>query len=168
MAVRNRRHRAFTSAFAHIAAAIDPVYKALTRAAGVPFGGTAYLSLEDADEPYSEGVKFSAMPPMKRFLDMEQLSGGERTVAALALLFAIHSYRPAPFFILDEIDAALDNANVHRVAHFIRAQAPATQFIVISLKGAFYEKAESLIGIYRDPVDVSSKLLSLKLADYPQ
>ena len=52
------------------------------------------------------------MPPLKRFRDMDQLSGGERTVAALALLFAIHSFQPAPFFVLDEVDAALDNANV--------------------------------------------------------
>lgn len=168
MAVRNRRHRAFTTAFKHIAEAIDPIYKELTRSESVPTGGTAYLSLEDADEPYNEGIKFNAMPPMKRFLDMEQLSGGERTVAALALLFAIHSYRPAPFFILDEIDAALDNANVQRVSQFIRSKSPRTQFIVISLKGSFYEKAESLIGIYRDPQEISSKILSLKLTEYPE
>lgn len=168
MTIRNKRHRAFTSAFKHIAEAIDPIYKELTRSEAVPTGGTAYLSLEDADEPYNEGIKFNAMPPMKRFLDMEQLSGGERTVAALALLFAIHSYRPAPFFILDEIDAALDNANVLRVAQFIRAKSHSTQFIVISLKGSFYEKAESLIGIYRDVGEVSSKILSLKLSEYAE
>ena len=169
MSVRNRRHRAFTNAFKHISEAIDPIYKELTKSEAVPTGGTAYLSLEDADEPYNEGVKFNAMPPMKRFLDMEQLSGGERTVAALALLFAIHSYRPAPFFILDEIDAALDNANVQRVASFIRSKkSRSTQFIVISLKGSFYEKAESLIGIYRDPTEISSKILSLKLTDYSE
>jgi structural maintenance of chromosome 1 len=114
------------------------------------------------------------MPPMKRFLDMEQLSGGEKTVAALALLFAIHSYRPAPFFILDEIDAALDNTNVQRVAMFIknynnnRSLNSTVQFIVISLKASFYEKAESLIGIYRDPQDKSSKILTLKLSEYPE
>ncbi len=168
MTVRNRRHRLFSKAFKHISEAIDPIYKELTRSEAVPTGGTAYLSLEDADEPYCEGIKFHAMPPMKRFLDMEQLSGGERTVAALALLFAIHSFRPAPFFILDEIDAALDNANVQRVAAFIRAKAPQTQFIVISLKGSLYERAESLIGIYRDPQEIASKILSLKLTDYAE
>lgn len=168
LVIRTRRQRAFNSAFKHISEAIDPIYKELTRSEAVPTGGTAYLSLEDADEPYLEGIKYHAMPPMKRFLDMEQLSGGERTVAALALLFAIHSYRPAPFFILDEIDAALDNANVQRVASFIRAKSPSTQFIVISLKGSLYEKAESLIGIYRDPEEISSKILSLKLSEYPE
>lgn len=169
MVIRNKRHRAFTNAFKHISESIDPIYKELTRSEAVPTGGTAYLSLEDADEPYNEGIKFNAMPPMKRFLDMEQLSGGERTVAALALLFAIHSYRPSPFFILDEIDAALDNANVQRVSSYIRSKkSQSTQFIVISLKGSFYEKAESLIGIYRDPSEISSKILSLKLTDYSE
>lgn len=168
MSVRNKRHRLFTKAFKHISEAIDPIYKELTRSETVSTGGTAYLSLEDSDEPYCEGIKFHAMPPMKRFLDMEQLSGGERTVAALALLFAIHSFRPAPFFILDEIDAALDNANVQRVAAFIRAKAPQTQFIVISLKGSLYERAESLIGIYRDPQEIASRVLSLKLTDYAE
>jgi structural maintenance of chromosome 1 len=167
-AVRVKRHERFTTAFKHIATSIATIYKELTRSEAVPNGGTAYLSLEDADEPYNEGIKFNAMPPMKRFLDMEQLSGGERTVAALALLFAIHSFRPAPFFILDEIDAALDNANVQRVAQFIRSKSASTQFIVISLKGSFYEKAESLIGIYRDPSEITSKILSLKLSEYPE
>lgn len=60
------------------------------------------------------------MPPMKRFRPLSELSGGEKTVAALALLFAIHSYKPAPFFVLDEIDAALDNINVNRVSAYIR------------------------------------------------
>ena len=169
LAVKARRTRLFTAAFRHISEAIDPIYKELTRSEAVPTGGTAYLSLEDGDEPYLEGIKFHAMPPMKRFLDMEQLSGGEKTVAALALLFAIHSFRPAPFFILDEIDAALDNANVQRVAAFIRSKATAaTQFIVISLKGGLYERAESLIGIYKDPEVRGSRVLSLRLTDYPE
>lgn len=98
-------------------------------------GGVAYLSLEDTEvrshlllclymmadelyqEPYLHGIKYHAMPPMKRFRDMEQLSGGEKTMAALALLFAIHSFKPSPFFVLDEVDAALDNTNVGRIAN---------------------------------------------------
>jgi structural maintenance of chromosome 1 len=77
------------------------------------------------------------MPPMKRFRDMEQLSGGEKTMAALALLFAIHTYQPSPFFVLDEVDAALDNTNVGRIADYIRTNSsPTFQFIVISLKGS--------------------------------
>ncbi|CAG8779525.1 4083_t:CDS:10, partial [Gigaspora margarita] len=127
-----------------------------------PLGGTAYLSLEDTEEPYLDGVKYHAMPPMKRFRDMEQLSGGEKTMAALALLFAIHSYQPSPFFVLDEVDAALDNTNVGKIANYIREHASDTfQFIVISLKSTLYEKAQALVGIYRDQEINSSKTLTL-------
>jgi structural maintenance of chromosome 1 len=73
--------------------------------------------LDDSEEPFKGGMKFNAMPPMKRFRDMEQLSGGEKTVAALALLFAIHSFHPAPFFVMDEVDAALDNSKSELGAH---------------------------------------------------
>ncbi|KAF5825689.1 hypothetical protein DUNSADRAFT_7548, partial [Dunaliella salina] len=76
----------------------------------IEIGGNAYLSLEDQDEPYQAGIKYTAMPPTKRFRDMEQLSGGEKTVAALALLFAIHSYRPSPFFVLDEVSPKISCA----------------------------------------------------------
>ncbi|KAG2067941.1 P-loop containing nucleoside triphosphate hydrolase protein [Suillus decipiens] len=120
----------------------------LTKGKASPMGGVAYLSLEDSEEPYNAGIKYHAMPPMKRFRDMEQLSGGEKTVAALALLFAIHSYQPAPFFVLDEVDAALDNTNVAKIANYIRSQASDSfQFIVISLKGSLYERGNSLVGI---------------------
>jgi hypothetical protein len=78
-------------------------------------GGVGGRRLENQEEPFLHGVKFTAMPPTKRFRDMDQLSGGERTVAALGLLFAIHSFHPSPFFVLDEVDAALDNTNVEKV-----------------------------------------------------
>ena len=78
-------------------------------------------------EPFLHGIKYTAMPPTKRFRDMEQLSGGEKTVAALALLFAIHNFRPSPFFVLDEVDAALDNTNVGKVANYIRKKTRADQ-----------------------------------------
>jgi structural maintenance of chromosome 1 len=159
--VRARRHALFSRAFAHVAASIDPIYKELTRSAAHPGGGQAYLSLENSEDPYLGGVKFSAMPPTKRFRDMEQLSGGEKTVAALALLFAVHSFHPSPFFVLDEVDAALDASNVARVAAYVRrmtrpGQPGAFQGIVISLKDVFYEKADGLVGVCRDPARGSS------------
>ncbi|KAL1922042.1 uncharacterized protein VTP21DRAFT_10684 [Calcarisporiella thermophila] len=167
-AIRDERYRLFYDAFSHISQKIDQIYKELTKSKVFPLGGTAYLSLGDSEEPYLDGIKYHAMPPMKRFRDMEQLSGGEKTIAALALLFAFHSYKPAPFFVLDEVDAALDNANVARIANYIRNQAGEQyQFIVISLKAALYEKAEALVGIYRDQDINSSKTLSLRLDAYP-
>lgn len=78
---------------------------------------------------------------------MSNLSGGEKTVAALALLFAIHSFQPAPFFVLDEVDAALDNTNIGKVASYITEKTSSLQTIVISLKEEFYSHADSLIGV---------------------
>lgn len=105
------------------------------------------------------------MPPLKRFRDMEHLSGGEKTMAALALLFAIHSYQPSPFFVLDEVDAALDNTNVARIANYIRDHAaPGMQFIVISLKTGLFQLSETLVGIYRDQTENSSNTLTLDVS----
>jgi len=124
------------------------------------------LTLESTDEPYLAGIKFNAIPPNKRFRDMEQLSGGEKTVAALALLFAIHSYQPSPFFVLDEIDAALDVSNVNKVAGYLRARKEDLQSIVISLKDSFFEKADALVGIYKDKAENSSRTATLDLSPY--
>lgn len=168
-AIKQKRYDLFYKAYSHVAQKIDQVYKELTRSRTHPLGGTAYLTLENNEEPYLDGVKYHAMPPMKRFRDMEQLSGGEKTVAALALLFAIHSYHPSPFFVLDEVDAALDNANVAKIANYIKKHASDDlQFIVISLKNSLYETSEALVGIYRDHESRSSKALTLDLTAYEE
>uniref|UniRef100_A0A1D2AFX7 Structural maintenance of chromosomes protein n=1 Tax=Auxenochlorella protothecoides TaxID=3075 RepID=A0A1D2AFX7_AUXPR len=170
-AVRAARHDAFTAAFEHVAACIDPIYKELTSSAVHPSGGQAYLALDSADEPFCAGVKFSAMPPTKRFRDMEALSGGEKTVAALALLFAVLSFRPCPFFVMDEVDAALDAANVVRVANYLRHMTRRStdgsfQGIVISLKDSFYDKADALVGVCRHPDTSASATFTLDLNAY--
>eukprot|EP00177_Eucheuma_denticulatum_P005215 GFKZ01009501.1.p1 GENE.GFKZ01009501.1~~GFKZ01009501.1.p1 ORF type:complete len:1248 (-),score=264.28 GFKZ01009501.1:275-4018(-) len=164
--VRQKRQDRFSNCFTHVADKISEVYKQLTKSTAYPMGGVAYLSLEQQDEPYLAGIKFNAMPPTKRFRDMEQLSGGERTVAALALLFAIHDFRPSPFFVLDEVDAALDNLNVGKVSTYIKSRAPELQTIVISLKDSFYERADALVGIFRDISLKSSRLLTLELTRF--
>lgn len=165
--IKRRRCELFNRAYNHISERIDPIYKELTRGRAAPMGGIAYLSLEDTEEPYLSGIKYHAMPPMKRFRDMDQLSGGEKTMAALALLFAVHSYQPAPFFVLDEVDAALDSQNVAKVSDYIRQHAnDAFQFIVISLKASLYERSQALVGIYRDQEVNSSATLTLNLEAY--
>ncbi|KAL9617966.1 MAG: hypothetical protein Q9160_007271 [Pyrenula sp. 1 TL-2023] len=162
-----RRSELFNKAFTHISDQISSIYKDLTRSTNFPIGGQAYLDIEDSDEPYLDGIKYHAMPPLKRFRDMEHLSGGEKTMAALALLFAVHSYQPSPFFVLDEVDAALDNANVAKIANYIRDHAgPGMQFIVISLKTGLFQQSEALVGIYRDQGANSSKSLTLDLRKY--
>jgi structural maintenance of chromosome 1 len=167
--VKTQRYDRFMEAFNHISKKIDEIYKELTKSAASPLGGSAYLTLEDDEEPYNSGIKYHAMPPMKRFRDMELLSGGEKTMAALALLFAIHSYQPSPFFILDEVDAALDNANVTRIANYIKKSAgPNFQFIVISLKNSLFEKSDALVGIFREQRQNSSRTVTLDLREYPE
>jgi structural maintenance of chromosome 1 len=87
---RSERREKFMRAFNHVASVIDAIYKQLTRSKNFEVGGKAYLTVDNAEEPFLHGIKYTTMPPMKRFRDMDQLSGGEKTVAALALLFAIH------------------------------------------------------------------------------
>lgn len=164
-AVKEKRFDLFNKAFTHISEQISHVYKDLTRSATFPLGGQAYLDIEDSDAPYLSGIKYHAMPPLKRFRDMEHLSGGEKTMAALALLFAVHSYQPSPFFVLDEVDAALDNANVEKIRNYIREHAgPGMQFIVISLKTGLFQGSESLVGVYRDQDANSSNTLTLDVS----
>ncbi|KAI2643284.1 P-loop containing nucleoside triphosphate hydrolase protein [Xylaria nigripes] len=167
-AVKTKRFELFDKAFTHIRAQISQVYKDLTRSDQYPLGGQAYLDIEeDTDKPYLSGIKYHAMPPLKRFRDMEHLSGGEKTMAALALLFAIHSYQPSPFFVLDEVDAALDNANVEKIKNYIRNHAgPGMQFIVISLKAGLFQDSESLVGVYRDQEVNTSKTLTLDVSSF--
>jgi structural maintenance of chromosome 1 len=165
--IKQKRFELFSKAFSHIREHIKTVYKDLTRSAAFPLGGQAYLDIEDSDAPYLSGIKYHAMPPLKRFRDMEHLSGGEKTMAALALLFAIHSYSPSPFFVLDEVDAALDNANVEKIKNYIREHSgPGMQFIVISLKTGLFQGSESLVGVFRDQEANSSKTLTLDLRKY--
>ena len=167
--VREERYEKFMEAFEHVSNNIDDVYKELTKSKVSPLGGSAFLTLEDEEEPYSFGIKYHIMPPLKRFRDMENLSGGEKTIGALALLFAVHSYHPSPFFVLDEVDAALDNANVNRIANYIsKNRGPNFQFIVISLKNNLFEKSDSLVGIYRDQDENSSKILTVDLRGYEE
>jgi len=90
LALKKKRCDLFNAAFEHMSNCIDKIYKDLTKNKVVPTGGMAFLSLEDNDEPYLGGIKYHAMPPGKAFAEIEQLSGGEKTMAALALLFSIH------------------------------------------------------------------------------
>eukprot|EP00002_Diphylleia_rotans_P023070 TRINITY_DN4533_c0_g1_i4.p1 TRINITY_DN4533_c0_g1~~TRINITY_DN4533_c0_g1_i4.p1 ORF type:complete len:1175 (+),score=260.58 TRINITY_DN4533_c0_g1_i4:389-3913(+) len=160
------RYELFMKAFNSISESIDHIYKELTRSNTQMIGGTAYLDLENPEEPYLAGIKFTAQPPLKRYREMDQLSGGEKTIAALGLLFAIHRFHPSPFFILDEIDAALDRDNVSAIVRYIQAHRDEFQCLVISLKDSMYDKADSLVGVYRDRATSASSTLTLDLAAY--
>ncbi|KAH0616385.1 hypothetical protein JD844_027437, partial [Phrynosoma platyrhinos] len=241
--VKKRRYELFSQCFEHVSVAIDQTYKKLCR----NNSAQAFLSPENPEEPYLEGIGFNCVAPGKRFMPMDNLSGGEKSVAALALVFAIHRqspppvcagrkdmldpplnernlssasiprvvekvalglagerwqsssmlagaaeaseiiplntesegeirdhdlpvFRPAPFFILDEVDAALDNTNIGKVSDFIRQHSQEQfQIIVISLKEEFYSKADALIGVCPQQDEVMfSQVLTLDLTKYAE
>lgn len=169
--IKQERYDLFMKCFDHVSNSIDDIYKALAKNQSAQ----AFLGPENPEEPYLEGINYNCVAPGKRFQPMSNLSGGEKTIAALALLFAIHSYQPAPFFVLDEIDAALDNTNIGKVASYIGGRTGGgMNVIVISLKDEFYSHADGLIGVCPDNSAgenadcLVSKVLSLDLTQYPR
>lgn len=163
-AIKRERLNSFSECFETVSQRVDSIYKQLTNNPSAQ----AFLVPENPEEPYLEGINYNCVAPGKRFQPMSNLSGGEKTVAALALLFAIHSYKPAPFFVLDEIDAALDNTNISKVARFIRQRTESSfQCIVISLKEEFYGHGDALIGVAPDPGDCTiSRIFAVDLGLY--
>ncbi|MCR4398397.1 MAG: chromosome segregation protein SMC, partial [Firmicutes bacterium] len=127
-------------------------------------GGTADLVLTDADNPLEAGVEIRAQPPGRKIQNLNLLSGGEKAMTAIALLFAILMTRPSPFCVLDEIDAALDDTNVERFGRLLRTFAEKTQFIVITHQKGTMELADTLYGLTMEEPGVS-KLISVRLVE---
>eukprot|EP00767_Chilomastix_cuspidata_P001560 gnl/Chilomastix_cuspidata/1682.p1 GENE.gnl/Chilomastix_cuspidata/1682~~gnl/Chilomastix_cuspidata/1682.p1 ORF type:complete len:1248 (+),score=616.49 gnl/Chilomastix_cuspidata/1682:262-3744(+) len=164
--VLSERHKLFMDCFNFLSKHIDAVYRELTRSRVAPRGGSAAVSLTDPEMPFLGGITYSPMPPYDSYRAIETLSGGERTVSTLAFLFTLNMYKPAPFFVLDEVDAALDLQNVQRVAHYVRKHRSDTQFLVISLKDHFFQYSDALIGVTRDGPGTPSKILTLDLTAF--
>ena len=125
-------------------------------------GGAAKLVLTDPDSPNTTGVEIIARPPGKREQGLALLSGGERTLTAAALIFSILKTRPTPFCVLDEVDAALDEANVGRFRDALKALTEQTQFILITHNRGTIEAADTIYGVSMG-ADNTSQVLSLKL-----
>ncbi len=125
-------------------------------------GGTAVLLLTEPDNLLDSGIDIHVQPPGKKLQSLYLLSGGERALTVIALLFALLSYQPSPFCVLDEIDAALDDANIQRFASFLRDYAGGTQFIVITHRKGTMECADIMYGVTMEESGVS-KLLSVKI-----
>ncbi|XP_053278510.1 structural maintenance of chromosomes protein 4 isoform X1 [Pleuronectes platessa] len=141
--LRKRRLNEFMTGFNMITNKLKENYQMLT------LGGDAELELVDSLDPFSEGIMFSVRPPKKSWKKIFNLSGGEKTLSSLALVFALHHYKPTPLYFMDEIDAALDFKNVSIVACYIYEQTKNAQFIIISLRNNMFEIADRLIGIYK-------------------
>ncbi|KAA0702502.1 Structural maintenance of chromosomes protein 4 [Triplophysa tibetana] len=141
--LRKQRLHEFMAGFNIITNKLKENYQMLT------LGGDAELELVDSLDPFSEGIMFSVRPPKKSWKKIYNLSGGEKTLSSLALVFALHHFKPTPLYFMDEIDAALDFKNVSIVACYIYEQTKNAQFIIISLRNNMFEMADRLIGIYK-------------------
>jgi chromosome segregation protein len=127
-------------------------------------GGRADLSLVDENDPLNCGIEISARPPGKQLQSISLLSGGERTMTAVALLFAIYMVRPSPFCILDEMDAPLDESNINRFIRVLERFVSQSQFIIITHNKRTIAKADILYGVTMEERGVS-KLVGMKLAE---
>ena len=126
-------------------------------------GGNASLKLEDEENILECGIDINVQPPGKKLQNMMLLSGGEKAFTAIALLFAILKINPAPFCVLDEIEAALDDVNVYRFAEYLKKFSSNTQFLVITHRKGTMEAADTVYGVTMEENGIS-KLLSMKLA----
>ena len=148
----------FKERFAFIASEFDKVFKELFG------GGKGTLELMEDEDILEAGVRIIAQPPGKKLQNMMQLSGGEKALTAIALLFAIQNLKPSPFCLLDEIEAALDESNVARYAKYLHKLTKHTQFIVITHRRGTMERADRLYGITMQEKGVST-LVSVNLIE---
>jgi chromosome segregation protein len=128
-------------------------------------GGHAELSLMDPSDPLNCGIEINAQPPGKKLQLLSLLSGGERTLTAIAILFATLKLKPTPFCMLDEIEAALDDANIGYFADYLAEYSKSTQFVVITHRKGTMERADSLYGVAMEEQGVS-KMVSVSLQEY--
>ena len=148
----------FTEKFAEINREFDKVFKELFG------GGKGTLELMEDEDILEAGIRIIAQPPGKKLQNMMQLSGGEKALAAISLLFAIQNLKPSPFCLLDEIEAALDESNVGRFAKYLHKLTKNTQFIVITHRRGTMEQVDRLYGITMQEKGVSA-LVSVNLID---
>lgn len=153
--VKNLRTNEFKQGFMIINRKLKEMYRMIT------LGGDAELEYCDSLDPFLEGIAFSVRPNKKTWKRISNLSGGEKTLSSLSLIFALHHYKPSPLYVMDEIDAALDFKNVSIVGNYIKERTKNTQFLIISLRNNMYELSDRLIGIYKTYNSTKSVAYSL-------
>src|SRR6059058_2430771 len=155
----DRKKEGLAKVFTAISENFTRVYAELSE------GGEADLVLEDPEKPFEAGLILKVKPAHKKVLRLEALSGGEKSLASMALIFAIQEYDPSPFYLLDEIDQNLDAINAEKVARMIRRNSNAAQFVQISLRKVSLKEADHLIGVTMTPESVSEVIMRVNLAD---
>ncbi len=156
-AIDKKMRERFLETFEQVDAHFQDVFRMLFP------GGSASLALTDPDDPETTGVEVVAQPVGKKLSKMSLLSGGEKSLTALALLFALYRTRPCPFYILDEVEAALDDSNLRRFIAFLDGMRDRTQFIVVTHQRRTMEMADALYGVTMQ-ADGVSRLLSQKVS----
>jgi chromosome segregation protein len=146
----------FVEAFAQINRNFQEVFTTLFG------GGRAGLTLLDENDPLESGIEIVAQPPGKRLQSVQLLSGGEKALTAISLMFGLFKFKPSPFCLLDEIDAPLDDANVGRFVDMLRSMQDQTQFILITHHRRTMEIADRLYGVTMEEPGVS-KLISVQM-----
>ena len=128
-------------------------------------GGEAFMALENEEDPFAGGLIINAKPKNGKMLRLDALSGGEKSLTALAFIFAIQEHQPSPFYVLDEVDMFLDSVNSEMVAQRIKKSSAKTQFIQVSLRKVTLTLADHLIGVTRPPNGVSRVIMQPNLAE---
>ena len=128
-------------------------------------GGEAYMKLEDEEDPFSGGLMINAKPKNGKLLRLEALSGGEKSLTALAFIFAIQEFQPSPFYVLDEVDMFLDSVNAEMVAKRVKESSAKAQFIQVSLRKVTLALADHLLGVTRQPNGMSKVIMQPDLAE---
>lgn len=159
--VKKLRMESFSRCFELVSSEITEIYRQLTMDRGVEQDSESNAYLVYEGDPFINNLKYYLMPPSKRFIPFHELSGGERSIALLAFIFALSKFRKSPFYIFDEIDSALDKVNVERLGRYLSESTD--QFLVVSLKPQFFSKSDSLFGVYKCPTTNTSRVLSLKI-----
>jgi chromosome segregation protein len=155
--IERRKKDAFMNAFNSVNENFGTFFTQLTG------GGDGYLNLQNLEDPFTGGIDVFVQFPGKASRLVAGASGGEKSVTAVALIFAIQSLTPSPFYVFDEIDAHLDPYNSERLADLLRKQAEGSQFIVMTLRDVMMDRAEKLFGVYIQ--NGLSQVVSLKIAE---
>ncbi|MEM3568479.1 MAG: chromosome segregation protein SMC [Candidatus Jordarchaeales archaeon] len=155
--ISRRKREAFMEAFNSINRYFGEFFSELSP------GGWAKLVLENEEDPFEGGVVIKAKPAGKEIKSIEAMSGGEKSLTTIAFIFAFYRYKPAPFYLLDEIDAFLDKENVKRVAKLIKKLSKESQFIVITLKDIMVSEADMVYGV--TSVDGVSSIVGVNLQE---